>query len=72
MSSTIIVELASLLIVRPHLIANAFQVLAKSCINMIKVAGPFTDPKGMTLYVHYVASGLAKASFAWEAVDTLI
>ena len=47
--STMMLELVSLSIVSPHVVARAFQVLAKSCINIIKVEGPFTGPNGMTL-----------------------
>jgi hypothetical protein len=38
----------------------------------MNVGGPLTGLNGMTLYVHFVASGPANASLAWEHGETPI
>ncbi len=35
-------------------------------MKAMNVGGPLTGPKSMTLHVHFVASGPAKASFSCE------
>ncbi len=58
--------------VRPRNLARSFQVLSRSCINAMKMAGPLAGLKGMTLYVHFVVSGPANASFSYEDGSTRI
>ena len=62
MSSTMMFVFVSSSILTPNERARSFHVLSRSWINAINVGGLLTGPKGMTLYVHFVASGPAKAS----------
>ncbi len=57
MLSTLILVLVSLLMRRPDCCASAFHWLSTSWMKLMKVAGPFVGPNGMTVYVHFIASG---------------
>jgi hypothetical protein len=56
----------------PCNIARLFHVILTLGMNAINVAGPLTSQKGITLYVHFVASGPANASLSWESSSTPI
>ncbi len=64
MSLTIMVVFRSSSIIKLREQARSCHVPFMSWMKAMKVDGPLTDPNGITLYVHFVVSGLANASFS--------
>ena len=56
----------------PCLHAKSFYILLRSWMKAMNVGRPLTGLKGMMLYVHFVASGPANASFSYEHGKTPI
>jgi hypothetical protein len=54
--------LVSSLITTPCKVARLFHVLSTLLMNAMNMVGLLTGPKGITLYVHFVASGPVNAT----------